>query len=143
MSHSKVESVFSWPVRVYFQDTDVGGVAYHGSYVNFLERARTEWLRERCGYSNIGLIREFGLIFVVRSLRLDFFRPALLDDLLDVRVQLKDVGRSRVGLHQAVWRNQDKLVEAEIHLVCVTADQFKPVSIPEALRQQWKNERIT
>lgn len=143
MSQLTVKTVFTWPVRVYFQDTDAGGVVYHGSYVNFLERARTEWLRERCGYTNTGLMQDFGMIFVVRSLKLDFFKPASLDDMLDVSVQLKDVGRSRVGLCQKVLHNQDVLLEAEIHLVCVMADNFKPVRVPESLRQQWNCERMT
>ena len=135
MLHSTSKSNFSLPVRVYFQDTDAGGVVYHASYVNFLERARTEWLRECYGYSNTGLMREFGMVFVVRSLKLDYLRPALLDDLLAVSAQLKDVGRSRVN----VLRGEEVLVEAEVHLVCVTMDNFKPVSVPEILREQWKN----
>jgi len=142
MLHSTLKSNFSLPVRVYFQDTDAGGVVYHANYVNFLERARTEWLRECYGYSNTGLMREFGIVFVVRSLKLDYLKPALLDDLLAVSVQLKDVGRSRVALCQNVLRDEDLLVEAEIHLVCVTTDNFKPVSVPEVLREQWKNERV-
>ncbi len=135
---SKKGLVFSLPVRVYFQDTDAGGVVYHASYVNFMERARTEWLRERYGYSNAGLMRAFGVVFVVRSLRLDYLKPALLDDLLSVTAQIKEVGRSRVILQQAALRGDEVLVEGEIHLVCVTVDIFKPVSVPEALRKQWK-----
>jgi acyl-CoA thioester hydrolase len=120
MFHSTLRSNFSLPVRVYFQDTDAGGVVYHASYVNFLERARTEWLRECYGYSNTRLMREFGMVFVVRSLRLDYLKPALLDDLLAVSAQLKDVGRSRVTLCQNVLRGEAIIVEAEVHLVCVT-----------------------
>ncbi len=135
---SKHEKIFSLPIRVYFQDTDAGGVVYHGSYVNFLERARTEWLRECYGYSNAMLMKEFGVVFVVRALKLDYLKPALLDDLLTVSAQIKEVGRSRVMLHQAVMRTEEILVEAEIHLVCVTVDGFKPVSVPEVLREQWK-----
>ena len=136
---SKRAQVYTLPIRVYFQDTDAGGVVYHASYVNFMERARTEWLRDHYGYSNAGLMREFGVVFVVRSLKLDYLRPALLDDLLAVSAQIKDVGRSRVTLNQAVMRGDELLVEAEIHLVCVTMDNFKPVGIPEVLRNQWKD----
>ena len=132
------EIVYSLPVRVYFQDTDAGGVVYHASYVNFLERARTEWLRECYGYSNAGLMKEFGVVFVVRSLKLDYLRPALLDDMLSVTAQLKEVGRSRVALLQSVRRGEEILLEAEIHLVCVSKDSFKPVSVPEILQQQWQ-----
>ncbi len=89
--------IFSWPVRVYYQDTDAGGVAYHANYVNFMERARTEWLRTY-GYSNAGLMKELGVMFVVRSIKLDYLRPALLDDLLTVTALIKETGRSRVTL---------------------------------------------
>ena len=135
---SKYDHIFSLPIRVYFQDTDAGGVVYHASYVNFLERARTEWLRERCGYSNGGLMKEFGAVFVVRTLKLDYLKPALLDDLLDVTAQVKETGRSRVVLLQNVLRGEEVLVEAEIHLVCVSMSNFKPVSMPDVLRDQWK-----
>jgi acyl-CoA thioester hydrolase len=129
MSKSKI---FSLPIRVYFQDTDAGGVVYHASYVNFMERARTEWLRTH-GYSNAGLMKEFGSVFVVRSLKLDYFKPALLDDLLEVTAQIKDIGRSRISLLQSVCRNDEVLTEAEIHLVYVSLESFKPVRIPEVL----------
>ena len=135
---SKHPQVFVLPIRVYFQDTDAGGVVYHASYVNFMERARTEWLRERYGYSNGGLMKEFGVVFVVRSLKLDYLKPALLDDLLSVTAQVKETGRSRVVLLQNVMRGEEILVEAEIHLVCVAMDNFKPVGVPEVLRDQWK-----
>jgi acyl-CoA thioester hydrolase len=135
---TKHHHVFTLPVRVYFQDTDAGGVVYHASYVNFMERARTEWMRG-FGFSNAGLMKELGVVFVVRSLKLDYLKPALLDDLLSVSVQLKAIGRSRVTLHQIMMRNDEILVEAEIHLVSVSLESFKPVSVPEVLRKQWKN----
>lgn len=134
MSKSKI---FSLPVRVYFQDTDAGGVVYHASYVNFMERGRTEWLRTH-GYSNAGLMKEFGVVFVVRSLKLDYLKPALLDDLLTVTAQIKDVGRSRLNLLQSVMRGDEVLTEGEVHLVCVSLENFKPVSVPEILSRQWK-----
>jgi acyl-CoA thioester hydrolase len=136
---SKHHAVYSLPVRVYFQDTDAGGVVYHASYVNFMERARTEWLRDICGYSNAGLMQEFGMVFVVRSLKLDYLKPALLDDLLAVSAQVRDIGRSRLALEQRVLRGDEVLVEAEVHLVCVTLAGFKPVSVPQALREKWKD----
>jgi acyl-CoA thioester hydrolase len=128
--------VFSWPVRVYFQDTDAGGVVYHASYVNFLERSRTEWLRT-FGYTNAGLMKELGVVFVVRSLKLDYLKPALLDDLVTVTSQVKEIGRSRLNIVQAVLRGEEVLVEGEVHLVCVDINTFKPVSVPEVLRKHW------
>ena len=134
---SEHTNTFSLPIRVYFQDTDAGGVVYHGSYVNFFERARTEWLRS-FGHSGTSLIKEFGAVFVVRSMKIDYLKPALLDDLLTVTAQIKEVGRSRVTLLQTVQRDDELLTEGEIHLVCVSLDTFKPISVPEVLRTQWK-----
>ena len=134
---SKHANVFSLPVRVYFQDTDAGGVVYHASYVNFMERARTEWMRS-FGFTNAGLMKELGVVFVVRSLKLDYLKPAVLDDLITVSTQLKDIGRSRVTLHQVMMRGDDILVDGEIHLVSVALDTFKPVSVPDELRELWK-----
>jgi len=127
--------VFSLPVRVYFQDTDAGGVVYHANYLNFMERARTEWLRSY-GHSNTGLMEEFGMVFVMRSVKLDYLKPALLDDALDVTAQIKDIGRSRLTLLQTVRRGDELLTEAEVHLVCVSLESFKPVSVPEVLRKR-------
>jgi acyl-CoA thioester hydrolase len=125
---SKHAKLFSLPIRVYFQDTDAGGVVYHASYLNFMERTRTEWLRSY-GYSNAGLMKEFGMVFVVRSVKLDYLKPALLDD----------IGRSRISLLQTVRRGVEILTEAEIHLVCVSLESFRPVGVPEVLLEQWKN----
>lgn len=130
------DKIFSLPVRVYFQDTDAGGVVYHANYLNFMERARTEWLRS-FGHSNTGLMKELGMVFVMRSVKLDYLKPALLDDLLEVTAQIKDIGRSRISLSQAVRRGAELLAEAEVHLVCVSLESFKPVSVPDVLREQW------
>jgi acyl-CoA thioester hydrolase len=130
--------VFSLPVRVYFKDTDAGGVVYHANYLNFMERARTEWLRSH-GYSNAGLMKEFGVVFVVRSMNLDFLKPAVLDDLLEVTAVLGDVGRSRISLMQEVRRGEEVLTQGEVNLVCVSLEDFKPVSVPKAMRDKWKS----
>jgi acyl-CoA thioester hydrolase len=134
---NKPPHVFSLPVRVYYKDTDAGGVVYHASYVNFMENARTEWLRS-FGYTNTGLMKDLGIVFVVRALKLDYLRPAVLDDMLSVTAQIKEIGRSRVTLNQAVMRGNEVLVEGEVHLVCVTVDGFKPVAVPDLLRERWK-----
>ena len=134
---SKSHKPFSWPVRVYYQDTDAGGVVYHTNYVNFMERARTEWLRS-FGHSNAGLMKELGVMFVVRSVKIDYLKPALLDDMLEVTAHLTKVGRSQMTLAQEVRRGEDVLTQADVHLVCVGKDSFKPVSVPEMLRKQWE-----
>lgn len=129
-------SLFTWPIRVYFQDTDAGGVVYHASYVNFMERARTEWLRS-CGYSNAGLMHTFGLLFVVRSLKLAYLKPALLDDMLTATAQIAEIGRSRLLLKQTILRDGAMLTVGEVELVCVEKESFRPMRIPEALRANW------
>lgn len=134
---SKHPQLFTLPIRVYFQDTDAGGVVYHGSYLNYMERSRTEWMRS-FGSDCAGLITELGMGFVVRSVKLDYLKPALLDDLLDVSTQILGLGRSRVTLRQTVFRGEDTLVDAELNMVCVTLENFKPVSVPDELREQWK-----
>ncbi|MEW5903503.1 MAG: tol-pal system-associated acyl-CoA thioesterase [Pseudomonadota bacterium] len=128
--------LFELAVRVYYQDTDAGGVAYHANYVNFMERARTEWLRT-FGYSNAGLMKQLGVMFVVRSIKVDYLKPAVLDDLLMVTAQIKEIGRSRLTLKQTIRRGEQLLTEGEVHLVCVAVETFKPVSVPEILRKQW------
>ncbi len=133
---SKRDRLFSFPVRVYFQDTDAGGVVYHASYVNFMERSRTEWLRT-FGYSNAGLMKELGVMFVVRSIKLDYLKPALLDDMVNVTARVKEIGRSRLTMLQSVLRGEEVLTEGEVHLVCVDAKTFKPVSVPDVLRKHW------
>lgn len=129
-------ALFTMPIRVYFQDTDAGGVVYHANYLNFMERARAEWLRE-FGYSNAGLMQELGVVFVVRSMKIDYLKPALLDDALQVTVKIHELGRSRVTLQQTLLRGEEKLCEAEVHLVCVNAETFRPLSVPETLRKHW------
>ena len=137
---SKGAGTFSLPVRVYYADTDAGGVVYHASYVNFMERARTEWLRSY-GYTGLGMMREFGMLFMVRAIKVDYLRPALLDDLLAVSAEVKELGRSRVTLHQEVRRGEELLAHGEVYLVCVTQEAFKPVAIPDELRDQWVIEK--
>lgn len=129
--------VFALPVRVYFQDTDTGGIVYHANYVKFMERARTEWLRA-LGYDHTRMMRETGRGFVVRAIKLDYLRPAVLDDLLRVSAVLHSIGYSRMTVDQEVRRGEELLVQGRVHLVCVTMQGFKPVPIPEAVRNLWK-----
>ena len=90
---------FVWPVRVYYEDTDAGGVVYYANYLKFMERARTEWLRTR-GFEQDVLIKEQDLVFAVRSLSIDYLRPARLDDLLQVRVTVSELRRASIVFEQ-------------------------------------------
>lgn len=130
-----MEPAFSYPVRVYYQDTDTGGVVYHATYLDFMERARYEWLRE-LGFEVDAMIRSHQMIFLVRSLNIEYFKPALLDDLLQITVQASEIGRSRITLQQQVFRGDSLLVNATIHVVCVGTETLKPISVPLPLRQK-------
>ena len=129
---------FSFPVRVYYQDTDAGGVVYHTCYLNFMERARYEWLRA-LGFNVNSLTAVHKALFMVRSIDVVYFKPAVLDDLLSVTVTANEIGRSRITLLQEIVCNHVKLVSATIHVVCVGAETLKPVSIPAPLREKIRN----
>jgi acyl-CoA thioester hydrolase len=126
---------FSWSVRVYYEDTDAGGVVYYANYLKFFERARTEWLRS-FGLNQDKLAQEEGLIFVVRRASLDFVRPARLDDMLEVTVEPLKLARVYVQLAQEARRGAQVLARAEIQVACLNLRDFKPVAIPQFLRDK-------
>jgi acyl-CoA thioester hydrolase len=127
--------VYSFPVRVYFENTDAGGVVYHGEYLKFLERARTEWLRH-LGFDHQALARNHKVVFVVFSMALEFLKPARLDDVVAVSVKLESLGKVRCVFVQEIKREDEVLVKARVTVACVTGDAFKPVEIPEPLRKK-------
>ena len=127
--------VYSFPVRVYFENTDAGGVVYHAEYLKFLERARTEWLRH-LGFDHQALARNHRIVFVVTQAVADFLKPARLDDNLAVSVQLESLGKVRCVFQQEIRRDDELLVRAKITVACVTGEHFKPAEIPEALRRK-------
>lgn len=133
--------LFSFPTRVYWEDTDAGGVVYHAQYLAFLERARTEWLRS-LGYGQEQLRGSHGLVFVVREMRIDFRKPARLDDALQVGVTLRQCRRASLVLDQAIHRDGVLLLDAEVRLAAVDAAGFKPRPIPHELLQDL-NQRVT
>lgn len=124
---------FSWPVRVYYEDTDAGGVVYYANYLKFFERARTEWLRS-FGLNQDKLQEEAGLIFVVRRALLDFVRPARLDDLLVLTVEPKKFARVYVDLAQEARRGEELLARAEVRVACLDKYGLKPALVPPVLR---------
>lgn len=121
-----------FPVRVYYEDTDAGGIVYHANYLKFCERARSEWVRE-LGLDQRRLRVEQGLIIVVRRMEVEFLRPALYDDLLEVTTTLRALGGARIELDQAVLRGGAPLFTAAVTLVCVGADG-RAARLPDALR---------
>ncbi|HKA40229.1 MAG TPA: tol-pal system-associated acyl-CoA thioesterase [Burkholderiales bacterium] len=121
--------LFSWRVRVYYEDTDSGGVVYYANYLKFLERARTEWLRA-LGFELDGLARDHGAIFIVRSLAIEYLRPAAFNDEIAATVELGEVGGGQIFLTQRITRGTEELATAQVRLACVNTATFRPVRIP-------------
>jgi acyl-CoA thioester hydrolase len=132
-------SVFAWPARVYWEDTDGGAIVYYANYLRFLERSRTEWLRAH-GHSQQQLLREAGILFTVVSIRVDYRAPARLDDELEITCEPRAAGAASLRFAQRVYRAARRgavgpglLVEAEVRVACVDAQSMKPRRLPQFL----------
>lgn len=128
---------FIWPLRVYWEDTDAGGVVYHAGYVRFFERARTEWLRA-AGIGQQALREEHGVVFVVHGMDIRFNHPARLDDLLEASVVVTELRSASFRVEQALRRDAEEpvLVDARVRIACVDAERWRPRPIPEFLLQE-------
>ncbi len=126
---------FSWPVRVYYQHTDAGGVVFHANYLNFMECARTELLQSH-GFDLGELARRDRVLFVVHRAEVVYHRPALLNDMLAVSADVAKVGGARLEFTQQVRRGDDLLAEGRLTLACVDADTLKPVGVPLEIRHK-------
>lgn len=121
-----------FPIRVYYEDTDLGQVVYYANYLKFIERGRSEWLRE-LGIDQQRLIRDEGLAFVVRRVEADYLRPARFDDTLEVVTTLTSATGSRIQLDQAVTRDGETLFRSTVTLVCVDIRVIRAHRMPPAL----------
>jgi len=130
---------FHWPVRVYWEDTDAGGVVYYANYLKFMERARSEWLRAH-GFEQDAVRDEAGVVFVVRRVEVDYLSPARFNDQIDVSVDLHELGRASLSVEQALTKGPTRLVSARVTLACVDAARFKPVKIPLPILQALTEE---
>ena len=126
---------FSWPVRVYYEDTDAAGVVFYANYLKFMERARTEWLRA-LGVEQTKLSHDHNVVFVVRALTIEFLRPALFNDVLEIAVELTGARGSLIEVAQTIRRDQDTLVTAGVKVACVNTQSFKPVRIPRLIQDK-------
>jgi acyl-CoA thioester hydrolase len=137
------KQTFNWQVRVYYEDTDAVGVVYHSNYLNFMERARTEWLRA-LGFEQTHLRDVLKVIFVVHSAQIAFKKPAIFNELLTISSKIGKVGQGSLEFLQKISVNQPSsqsshaektiLVEAAIKVACVNADTFKPTAIPKEIK---------
>jgi acyl-CoA thioester hydrolase len=127
-----MSQTFSFPVRVYYEDTDVGGVVYYANYLKFMERARTEWLRS-FGFEQDELLKHHSVIFAVRSVQLDFHKPARFNEALQVTVEMAHCGRASMTLQQQVRRDDAVLCKGEVKIACIEAKTFNPCAMPDAI----------
>jgi acyl-CoA thioester hydrolase len=130
-------NIFSFPIRVYWEDTDAGGIVYYANYLKFFERARSEWLRQ-LGIEQGTLLENEGCMFVVSEIKTKFHRPARIDSLLLVSVQIKQIGHASLSLHQTALlkdsTNDGLLVcEGTVRLACVQQTTMRPVAIPKTI----------
>ncbi|MBL8502978.1 MAG: tol-pal system-associated acyl-CoA thioesterase [Rhodocyclaceae bacterium] len=128
------QGAFPFPVRVYYEDTDTAGVVYYAGYLRFLERGRTEWLRAM-GVEQFRLAQETGLVFAVRSLNIEYLKPARLDDQLAVLTVPTFLGRAQVTLRQWIERGGETLVEASVRIACLKTTTMKPAALPAGIRR--------
>jgi acyl-CoA thioester hydrolase len=131
-------SVFSWPVRVYWEDTDAGGVVYHAAYLRFLERARSEWLRAH-GVAQQRLREEHGVLFVVADMQVKFLAPARLDDVLHADITAFTRRSASMRFAQCILRPADGalLIEADVRAACIDAASYRPRRIPDSLLSEF------
>jgi acyl-CoA thioester hydrolase len=130
LSHSPADALW---VRVYYEDTDFSGRVYHASYLRFLERSRTEWLRRR-GFAHRDLAENLGVVFVVRSLRIEFLAPAMMDDLLVVETSVAALRGASIDFEQRILRSKKELVTAEV--LAASIRDGRPARIPPDLRRR-------
>ena len=132
---------FRWPARVYYEDTDTGGVVYYANYLKFFERARTEWLRS-AGIGQQLMSEQENVIFVVKSATIDYHAPAKLDDTLEVSVTIERIGRASVNFSQGAWRTggleSELLCSGQIRVGCIDAESLRPAAIPVAILEKIK-----
>ena len=134
MSSSQGGATFTWPVRVYYEDTDAGGVVFYANYLKFMERARTEWLRS-LGFEQDVLRERDGLLFAVRRAEVDYVRPARFNDALTVTLDVVHVGGASLDFAQEVLRDGDAAVccRGRVKVACIQERTLRPSRIPENL----------
>jgi acyl-CoA thioester hydrolase len=129
---------FSCQQRVYWEDTDAGGVVYYANYLRFMERCRSDWLRAQ-GVDQRALCEQQGLQFAVASVSVDFLRPAVLDDEITVTAELQRLGGATIEFVQTIWRADVQLIDARVRIACLDSDSLKPRGIPKDMFMEWRN----
>ena len=129
---------FEYPVTIFWEDTDAGGVVYYANYLKFLERCRTQWLKA-LGVDQLKLRAERSLQFVVANVSVDFLRPAILNDEVLVTAELGKLTGATIEFRQAVWRGSEQLIRANARVACLDSGSLKPRPIPKDLFTEWRD----
>jgi acyl-CoA thioester hydrolase len=132
-------TVFDWTVRVYYEDTDAGGIVFYANYLKFFERARTEWLRA-AGIGQQELLDAEGMAFVVKNANIDYVAPARLDDEIKLTTTIQKLGRASVHFFQQAWRGEQLLTTANVKVGCVDAKTMRPRSLPDAVAAKMRSD---
>jgi acyl-CoA thioester hydrolase len=131
---------FSTRFRVYWEDTDAGGVVYYANYLKYMERCRTEWLRQ-LGIDQSRLRTERMLQFAVLDVHVSYLRPAVLDDEIRVSAALTRMTGASFTFKQEIWRDAEQLIDASTRVVCLNSNNLKPKAIPTDLFKEWRSEQ--
>ena len=125
---------FTFKLKVYYEDTDAGGVVYYANYLKFMERARSDALKS-LGFTNKLLIEENETYIIVKSCNINYKKPALLEDDLEIKSNIKQISKTSFFMSQKVFKDNDQITEADIHLVTIDK-KGKPIKIPEKLKEE-------
>src|SRR3990167_8683020 len=126
-----------FPCRVYYENTEAAGIVYYAAYLKFIERARTELLRS-LGHDHVDLMRQ-NIAFAVRSLQIDYLRPAKLDDLLTVESRIDSLGRAQLVFFQSIFRDKERLLDATIRIACIDPSRGKAIAMPATIHRQFQS----
>jgi len=139
---------FIWPIRVYYEDTDSGGVVYHSNYLNFMERARTEWLRAM-GLEQDDIIKQHSLVFVVHSLSIDYIKPALFNEALVVKTHIEKLARASIIFKQVIVKqgtdadNEQILTQAMVKIVSLSLAKKRPSPLPKVIYEKFSQSLLS
>lgn len=128
-----------YQVRIYYEDTDAGGIVYHANYLRYAERARTEMLRD-LGYIHSELLKERGIGFVVRKIDIDYQKPAVLDDVLTVHSKITRVGGASFDIQQTIKKNDEVICEINLVLVCMNVGNFSATRLPNEIKTLFEKQ---
>jgi len=135
------DDVFRWTLRIYYEDTDAGGIVYYANYLKYFERARTEWLRQ-AGINQVDMASQHQVMFVVKSTLIDYHLPAQLDDEITITTGIEKLGRASLVFIQEAWRHDQRMVSGRFKVGCVSTQSIRPCEIPASVLLSVKENKF-